>query len=157
MPCSWEGNRRSLVALAVSYRLQWCVHLRGHGLRKGYEHPAHGVWHTLLAAAGVWRLTADLSALYGGRSPSLESILATGPDYMMLLVALLPSVPFTHDSQSSITPSVFHSRLKTSLFCKSFPPTDSPDSPDCLLILLSISVFFYFLFFFQVFVVVSSV
>ena len=41
---------------------------------------------------------------------------------------------------SSITPSLFHSRLKTFLFCKSFPlqpflfffRTDSTDSPDCL-------------------------
>ena len=49
----------------------------------------------------------------------------------------------------SITPSLFHSRLKTFLFCKSFPTvaylfffrTDSTDSPDCLPILLSISVF----------------
>jgi len=46
-------------------------------------------------------------------------------------------------------PSLFHSRLKTSLFCKSFPPqpflfffrTDYMYSPDCLLLLLSIPVF----------------
>ena len=45
---------------------------------------------------------------------------------------------------SSITPLLFHSRLKTFLFCKSFPPkptfffswTDSTDNPDCLPILL---------------------
>jgi len=51
-------------------------------------------------------------------------------------------------------PSLFHSRLKTFLFCKSFPPqsflfffrTDYMDSPDCLPILLSISVFYCLVF-----------
>jgi len=33
MHCSWEGNRRSGVALAVRYGLQWFIHLRAHGLR----------------------------------------------------------------------------------------------------------------------------
>jgi len=48
MPCSWEGNRRSGMALAMRHRLQWlALHLRAHGLRKGDEHPAytpHAVW-----------------------------------------------------------------------------------------------------------------
>ena len=52
------------------------------------------------------------------------------------------------------SPSLFHSRLKTFLFCKSFPPqpflffsrTDYMDSPDCLLLLLSISVFYFLVF-----------
>ena len=50
MPCDWEGNRRSGVALAMRHRLQWFIHLPAHGLRKGDEHPAytpHGVRHTL--------------------------------------------------------------------------------------------------------------
>ena len=38
MPCGWEGNRRSGVALAMRYRLQWFIHLRAHGLRKADEH-----------------------------------------------------------------------------------------------------------------------
>ena len=33
MPCGWEGNRRSCVALAMRHRLQWFVHLQAHGLR----------------------------------------------------------------------------------------------------------------------------
>ena len=49
----------------------------------------------------------------------------------------------------SITHSISHYRLKTFLFCKSFPPqpflfffrTVCVDSPDCLLLLLSMSVF----------------
>jgi len=41
MPCGWEGNRRSGVALAMRYRLQWFIHLRAQGLRKGDEHPAY--------------------------------------------------------------------------------------------------------------------
>ena len=52
----------------------------------------------------------------------------------------------------SITLSLFHSRLKTFLFCKSFTPqpflffprTDYMDSPNCLLLLLSISTFLVF-------------
>ena len=51
MPCGWEGNRRSGVTLAMRHRLQWFIHIRAHGLRKGDEHPAYthrGVWHTLL-------------------------------------------------------------------------------------------------------------
>jgi len=50
VPCDWEGNRRSGVALAMRHRLQWFIHLQAHGLRKGDEHPAntpHGVGHTL--------------------------------------------------------------------------------------------------------------
>jgi len=31
MPCSWEGNRRSGVALAMRHRLQWFIHLWAHG------------------------------------------------------------------------------------------------------------------------------
>ena len=64
--------------------------------------------------------------------------------------------------KSFITRSLFHSRLKTFLFRKSFPPqpflfffrTDSADSPDCLPILVTISVF-YFLVFFPLLVVGS--
>ena len=51
MPCGWEGNRRSGVTLAVHHRLQWFIHLRAYGVRKGGEHPAytpHGVWHSSL-------------------------------------------------------------------------------------------------------------
>jgi len=51
MPCGWEGNRRSGVALAMRHRFQWFIHLRAHGPRKGDEHPTctpHGAWHTSL-------------------------------------------------------------------------------------------------------------
>jgi len=41
MPCGQEGNRRYGVALAMHRRLQWFIHLRAHGLRKGNEHPAY--------------------------------------------------------------------------------------------------------------------
>jgi len=49
MPCGWEGNHRSGVALAMPHKLQWFIHLRAHSLRKGDEHPAytsHRVWHS---------------------------------------------------------------------------------------------------------------
>ena len=38
MPCGWEGNRMSGVAMAMRHRLQWFIHLPAHGLRKGDEH-----------------------------------------------------------------------------------------------------------------------
>ena len=41
MPCGWEGNRRSGVALAMRHRLPWFIHLRAHGLRKGDEPRAY--------------------------------------------------------------------------------------------------------------------
>ena len=58
------------------------------------------------------------------------------------------------------THSLFHSRYKTFLFCKSFPTAalhffflniHYMDSPDCLLLFLSISVFYYLLFLFSTF------
>jgi len=51
MPCVWEGNCRSGVALAMRHILQWFIHLRVPGLGKGDKHLAytpHGVWLTLL-------------------------------------------------------------------------------------------------------------
>jgi len=32
MPCGWEGNRRSGVALAMRYGLACFIHLRAHGV-----------------------------------------------------------------------------------------------------------------------------
>jgi len=39
MPCDWEGNRRSVVVLAMRHRLQWFIRLRAHGLRKEMSTP----------------------------------------------------------------------------------------------------------------------
>ena len=54
LPCGWEGNRRSGVALAMRHGLQLSIHfILTHGLRKGDEHPAYtpcGIWHTLTVA-----------------------------------------------------------------------------------------------------------
>ena len=41
MPCGWEGNRRSGIALATRHRLQWFIRLPTRGLRKGDKHPAN--------------------------------------------------------------------------------------------------------------------
>jgi len=41
MPCGWESNYRSCVALAMRHRLQWFIYLRAHGLRKGDEHAVY--------------------------------------------------------------------------------------------------------------------
>jgi len=51
MPCGWEGNRRSGVALAMRHGLQWFIQLQAYGLSKGDEHPAYtphgGLQHAL--------------------------------------------------------------------------------------------------------------
>jgi len=55
MPCSWEGNRRSGVVLAMRHRLQWFIQLRARGLRRGDEHPTytpHGAWRSFLPFTG---------------------------------------------------------------------------------------------------------
>jgi len=49
MPCGWQGDRKSGVALAMRHRLQSFIHIRADGLRKGDEHPAytpHRIWHS---------------------------------------------------------------------------------------------------------------
>jgi len=43
VPCGWEDNRRPGVALAMPHRLQWFIHVRDQGPRKGDEHPAYTV------------------------------------------------------------------------------------------------------------------
>ena len=55
MPCSWEGNRRSGVALAMRHRLQWFIHLRAHGLDSEMSTPpalSCGVWPHLPVTCG---------------------------------------------------------------------------------------------------------
>jgi len=50
MPCRWEGNRRSGVALATSHRLQrYMCSPTGLRTKKGDEHPAY----TLLMGHGT--------------------------------------------------------------------------------------------------------
>jgi len=39
MPCGWEGNRRSGVALAMRHRLQLFIQLRAHGLDREMSTP----------------------------------------------------------------------------------------------------------------------
>ena len=43
VPCGWEDNHRPGVALAMPHRLQWFIHVRDQGPRKGDEHPAYTV------------------------------------------------------------------------------------------------------------------
>jgi len=50
MPCEWDGNCRSVVALAMRQRLKWFILRRAKGPSKGDEHPTntlHGVWYSL--------------------------------------------------------------------------------------------------------------
>ena len=39
MPCGWEGNRRSDVALVMRRRLQWFIYLRAHGVDREMSTP----------------------------------------------------------------------------------------------------------------------
>ena len=49
MPCGWEANYRSDVALAMSHRLQWFIHLQAHGIRHEYlSLHSSWIWHSLL-------------------------------------------------------------------------------------------------------------
>jgi len=51
MPCGWEGNRRSVVALDMRHRLQQFIHLRAHGLRQEDEqstYAPHEVYSTFI-------------------------------------------------------------------------------------------------------------
>jgi len=52
MPYGWEGSRRSGVALAMRYRLQWFIHLRDYSLQEGDEHPAFTFTFTYSTAGG---------------------------------------------------------------------------------------------------------
>ena len=47
MPCDWEGNRRSGIALAMRHSLKWFTHLRA-------QWPSHGDKHLVNALLGAW-------------------------------------------------------------------------------------------------------
>jgi len=85
MPCGWEGNRRSGVALPMRYRLQWLIHLRAHDLRKGDEHPAytrHGIWHSCTfhrTVYGAWSIHVT------GGCQSVQSIGSSDTEACLLL------------------------------------------------------------------------
>ena len=66
MPCGWEGNRRSGVALAMRLILQWI----NHGPRKRDEHPAY----TLLMGMALFTLRGQMPL-----------IVMSGIQYEMLL------------------------------------------------------------------------
>ena len=68
MPCGWEGNCGSSIALSMRHRLQWFIlHLRAYGPRKGDKHPAytpHRVWHSFtfpLCVAGSMKRSCALA------------------------------------------------------------------------------------------------
>ena len=51
MPCVWEGNRRSGVALAMPHRLNWFIQLQAHGLDREMSTPptlSCGAWPNYL-------------------------------------------------------------------------------------------------------------
>ena len=67
MPCGWEGNRRSGVALAMRHRLQWFIQLRAHCLDKDMSTPptlSCTVWpiYLLPVCRNGW---ADRGAVWG--------------------------------------------------------------------------------------------
>ena len=63
MPCGWEGNRRSGVALAMRHRLKWFIHLQAHGLDREMSTPptlSCGVWPIYLyLIIAVWQPSSN--------------------------------------------------------------------------------------------------
>ena len=55
MPCGWEGNRRSGVALAMRHRLQWFIHLRAHSLREMSTPPTLLIVYDILSKTLCFR------------------------------------------------------------------------------------------------------
>jgi len=121
MPCGWEGNRRSGVALVMRHRLQWFIHLRAHGLRKGdeqFEHPAYawslkrygtlylypgceltaggqGVDYVISVTPGGWRYPPPFAAICGTVTLNnvAENAAWTRQDRSATMSALLYSTP----------------------------------------------------------------
>jgi len=86
------------MVLAMHHTLQWFIHVWSHGLRKGDEHPTytlHGVWHSRLLSI---KHRTNLSNLDSPSSLSCTSSIGS----------------INSPLSSSITPSLFHSRLKHS-------------------------------------------
>ena len=54
MPCGWEGNRKSSVALAMRHRLQWYFRIGSRPKERRWAPRLHfiWVWHTLLFLFG---------------------------------------------------------------------------------------------------------
>ena len=67
IPCGWEGNRRSGVALVMRHRLQWFIHLRAHGLRKGDEQFEHRAYAWSLKRYGTLYLYPGCELTEGGQ------------------------------------------------------------------------------------------
>ena len=71
MPCGWEGNRRSGVAVAMRHRLQWFIHLRAHclhlhGTRSFNSHPEEEKTHYEVEGDTRLKVTALSVKLAGG-------------------------------------------------------------------------------------------
>ena len=72
MPCGWEGNRRTGVALDMRQRLRWFIHLsrstKGRqALRVAYIHvlPLFHIFTTSDRPIMGWRVTAGLAESNG--------------------------------------------------------------------------------------------
>jgi len=78
MPSSWEGNRRSRVAVAMCHRLQWAS--RAQSLRKGNEHstytPHWGIAHFTLKAKIIYKSRQTHNSDKPRPHAAVEAILA---------------------------------------------------------------------------------
>jgi len=85
-----------------------------HLLSPSLDHQHHPRCILLIAPFGVLHLVSGINFLVLHSSPSVSDLPAHAPT--------ISSHPVNSPLSPSITPSLFHSRLKTYLFDKSFPP-----------------------------------
>ena len=66
MPCGWEGNCMSGVALAMRHRLKWFIHMLAHGLDREMSTPptlSCGVWPIYRLSWGIWAHPIEFGVL----------------------------------------------------------------------------------------------
>jgi len=117
MPYSWEGNRRSVVALAMRHRLQWFIHLRVQQLSKGDGHPAYTALRSMapLCLRGAhWRHLANTidPSVYGSSAGLCHIAL-----FMLVLTVVALSV-------SDLNPDKHHN-TEDEVFRVPHPPRDN--------------------------------
>jgi len=91
MPCGWEGNRKSGVALAIRYSLQWLIHLRAQA------RPMKGKWAPRLHSSWGMAHFTFLHLRWSSRIANRTS----GQAFTLLSVLYFISILLEHQTISS--------------------------------------------------------